>query len=211
MIDERIHAKESKDIDLIDLFIEVILHWRGFIIATLIGGLLLGGYSVYGSVKANRSAKIAAAAAEQEIAQYKTDKELLEAETEKLNKRIETLKSTLSSKDLAGVAKILGDWEQLNIQREYMESSILMKADALNLPSGTITLRVIADQEVISSLKKSYEMILSSPEMYDVMKEKLTAALENVGIDSRIRAEKLSLEEFINLHNSLVKYSVYSK
>jgi 16S rRNA (adenine1518-N6/adenine1519-N6)-dimethyltransferase len=45
----------------------------------------------------------------------------------------------------------------------------------------------------------------------DVMKEKLTAALENVGIDPRIRAEKLSLEEFINLHNSLVKYSVYSK
>ena len=45
----------------------------------------------------------------------------------------------------------------------------------------------------------------------DAMKEKLTAALENVAIDPRIRAEKLSLEEFINLHNSLVKYNVYSK
>ncbi|MCT0485881.1 16S rRNA (adenine(1518)-N(6)/adenine(1519)-N(6))-dimethyltransferase RsmA [Weissella paramesenteroides] len=45
----------------------------------------------------------------------------------------------------------------------------------------------------------------------DVMKAKLTAALDDIDLDPRIRAEKLSLEKFIDLHNALVKSGVYSK
>lgn len=45
----------------------------------------------------------------------------------------------------------------------------------------------------------------------DVMKAKLTAALDDIDLDPRIRAEKLSLEKFIDLHNALVKTGVYSK
>ncbi|MCM6764788.1 16S rRNA (adenine(1518)-N(6)/adenine(1519)-N(6))-dimethyltransferase RsmA [Weissella paramesenteroides] len=45
----------------------------------------------------------------------------------------------------------------------------------------------------------------------DVMKAKLTAALADIDLDPRIRAEKLSLEKFIDLHNALVKTGVYSK
>lgn len=45
----------------------------------------------------------------------------------------------------------------------------------------------------------------------DVMKAKLTAALADIDLDPRIRAEKLSLEKFIDLHNALVKSGVYSK
>lgn len=45
----------------------------------------------------------------------------------------------------------------------------------------------------------------------DAMKAKLTAALADIDLDSRIRAEKLSLEKFIDLHNALVKTGVYSK
>lgn len=45
----------------------------------------------------------------------------------------------------------------------------------------------------------------------DEMKARLTEALANVDLDPRIRAEKLSLEKFIDLHNALVKTGVYSK
>lgn len=45
----------------------------------------------------------------------------------------------------------------------------------------------------------------------DAMKAKLTAALGDIDLDPRIRAEKLSLEKFIDLHNALVKTGVYSK
>ena len=45
----------------------------------------------------------------------------------------------------------------------------------------------------------------------DAMKAKLTAALADIDLDPRIRAEKLSLEKFIDLHNALVKTGVYSK
>ena len=45
----------------------------------------------------------------------------------------------------------------------------------------------------------------------DEMKARLTEALADVDLDPRIRAEKLSLEKFIDLHNALVKTGVYSK
>lgn len=45
----------------------------------------------------------------------------------------------------------------------------------------------------------------------DEMKARLTEVLADVDLDPRIRAEKLSLEKFIDLHNALVKTGVYSK
>lgn len=45
----------------------------------------------------------------------------------------------------------------------------------------------------------------------DAMKAKLTAALADIDLDPRIRAEKLTLEKFVDLHNALVKTGVYSK
>ena len=173
MTKDKMYAKESREIDMIDLVVEVLTHWRGLIIAVVIGGLLLGGYSLYGSLKANKAAKLAAAAAEQEMAKFQSDKEFYEAEAEKVSNRIAALEGALSGKDLAGAAKLLGDREQYLIQKSYMDNSVLMKADAMNLPTGTVILRVVADQSVISSLKKTYETILTSPEMYDALKEKL--------------------------------------
>jgi len=44
----------------------------------------------------------------------------------------------------------------------------------------------------------------------DEMKEKLTNALAKAELDPKIRAEKLTLEDFINLHNALFDEGVYS-
>ncbi len=45
----------------------------------------------------------------------------------------------------------------------------------------------------------------------EVMVDKLTKALEQAEISPKIRAEKLSLEEFITLHNALFDAGVYAK
>lgn len=44
----------------------------------------------------------------------------------------------------------------------------------------------------------------------EAMQAKLTAALEAIDLDSRTRAEKLSLERFIELHNALYDAGVYN-
>ncbi|MBM7618029.1 16S rRNA (adenine1518-N6/adenine1519-N6)-dimethyltransferase [Weissella uvarum] len=44
----------------------------------------------------------------------------------------------------------------------------------------------------------------------DTMKEKLTNALESADISPKIRAEKLTLEDFIRLHNALFDAGVYN-
>ena len=72
MNEKRLRAREEKEIDLIDLLIEIMLHWRGLIIAFIIGGILLGGYSFMQSYSAQKSAKAAAAEAAEKEEQLKS-------------------------------------------------------------------------------------------------------------------------------------------
>lgn len=200
MTDERMRVRESREIDLIDLIIEVLLHWRGLIIAVLIGGLLLGGYSLYSSVKANKSAKMAAALAEGEKDKILSDQEYYEQEKEKTEKRIAELEGTLSAKDMGTANQLLVNREQLEIQRNYKDSSVLMKVDAYNVPSGVVVLRIVSDQMLASTLEETYKGILSSVEMYDYLKQ-------NLGYGNEI-SELISIDSSNGKNNNSVNIGV---
>lgn len=194
MTDEKRRVKENKEIDLIDLIIELLLHWRGFLIAILIGGLLLGGYSVYSSVKANQAAKIAAAAVEEEKAKVLSDQEYFEQEKEKTEKRIVELESSLSAKDRSGANQLLVYCEQLEFQQQYMDNSVLMKVDAYNIPSGEVIIKIISDQIMGSAFENAYKGIFSSVEMFDYLKQRLNYGNE--------MAELITIESSSTNYNS---------
>ncbi len=194
MTEERMRAKENKEIDLIDLIIEVLLHWRGLIIALLVGGLVLGGYSVYTSYKAQKAAKLAASVAEEEKAKVLNDKEYFEKEKEKIEKRLSELEGTISAKDEAGANQVMTYREQLEVLQDYKNDSVLMKADAKNLPTGVVTLRITSDQVTASVLENSYKGILSSAEMFDYIKQK-------IGYGNEI-AELITINSVNNYNNN---------
>lgn len=170
---DRVNAKNTKEINLKDLVIEVFLHWRGIIVAVLIGGFMLGGYSVYSSVKVNKEARNAAAIAEEEKTKVLSDQEYYEQELKSIEKRIIELESFLTTKELGDVNLALAYKEQLNIQKEYMSNSILMKVDAYNSPTGSVTLKIIADKVNATILRETYKGLLSSVDMFGEFKEKL--------------------------------------
>lgn len=213
MTTERMHTKESKEIDLIDLIIDLLGHWRGLVIAILIGGVLLGGQSVYSSVKANKAAKIAALAAEEENTKVLSDQEYFAQEKDRIERRIAEKESSLSAKDKTGTIQLLAYLEQLEIQRIYMDRSVLMKVDAYNLPSGTVVLRIVSDQTMSSALENTYKGILSSAEMYDYLKQKLgygneiteLVTLDSSSSDNQNNNSNLNIEVTTEVNDNTAK------
>ena len=176
MNEKRLRAREEKEIDLIDLLIEIMLHWRGLIVAFIIGGILLGGYSFMQSYRAQKAAKAAAAeAAEKEAilnaelkAEVLPDSERLE----KLSERAEELKKELSDTSLANIETALSYYDQIEVLQDYLDTSVLMKADPYNLPYGNITFHISSDSEAAESIRLTYERIFSSADLFNYIKDK---------------------------------------
>lgn len=203
MNSERLRYREEREIDLFDMFIEVLLHWRGLIIAMIIGGLVLGGYSLYGSYKANASAKAAKAAAEEQAAlsveNKKAEEELLADEA----KALEEATSALTESQIANVDSIIIQQKQLQQAEKYAERSVLMKVDYNEVPKADITFKVEGDRSY--DIAKAYEDVLTSAEMFKYVADKC-------GMGSEI-SECISLEERLgNLESptDILKINVYA-
>lgn len=176
MNEKRLRAREEKEIDLIDLLIEIMLHWRGLIIAFIIGGILLGGYSFMQSYRAQKSAKAAAAEAAEKEEQLKAELEadvLSDSERlEKLSERADELKKELSDTSLANIETALSYYDQIEVLQDYLDTSVLMKADPYNLPYGNITFHISSDNEAAESIRLTYERIFSSADLFNYIKDK---------------------------------------
>lgn len=171
MNEKRLRAREEKEIDLIDLLIEIMLHWRGLIAALLIGGILLGGYSFYKSYKTHNSAVAAADSAKSAAAQSEgmSDEEKLA----QLKQQEEQLESNAKATSLSNVETAIFYADQIAQLEEYLETSVLMNADLNNLPTGSITFGIIADENVKNTIQLAYEGILNSSDLFNVIKDRL--------------------------------------
>ena len=205
MNSERLRYREEREIDLFDMFIEVLLHWRGLIIAMVIGGLVLGGYSLYGSYKANALARAAKAAAEEQAAKSAEDKKAEEEMLADEAKALEEAISALSETQMANVDSIIIQQKQLIQAEKYAERSVLMNVDYNEVPKADITFKVEADEDRSYDIAKAYEDILTSAEMFKYVADKC-------GIGSEI-SECISLEERLGSLESptdILKVNVYA-
>ena len=66
----------EREISLIDLFAEILLHWRGILISALLGAVLLGGF---GYVRSLQSAKVKNKMLEEQRYAVEQQKEMTEA------------------------------------------------------------------------------------------------------------------------------------
>lgn len=205
MNSERLRYREEREIDLFDMFIEVLLHWRGLIIAMVIGGLILGGYSLYGSYKANASAKAAKAAAEEQVAKSAEDKKAEEEILADETKALEEAVAALTETQIANVDGIIIQQKQLQQAEKYAERSVLMKADYNEAPKADITFKVVAEEGRSYDIAKAYEDILTSAEMFKYVADKCSMGSEI--------SECISLEERLGSLESptdILKVNVYA-
>ncbi len=109
---------EEREIDLIDLMVEILYRWKGLILSMIICTLLLGGFGYY---KSYREVKAAAAGT---AVESETTPEQEEASARQL----------LTETSVSVVDQILNSEASLAGYMKYYNTSVLMKIDPYNVP-----------------------------------------------------------------------------
>lgn len=151
---------KEREISLIDLIVEVLLHWRVVVVAMLIGGMLMGAFSFYRSTQT----------AERQRAQ------LAEQEAQKGE---EELEEALTEAQIANVNSAIM-YEQFRDEKiRYREESILMQIDPFNAPRAELTFVVKSDDiEKTYNIQKMYEDLLTSTDLFNYVKKECSITNE---------------------------------
>lgn len=123
---------KEREISLIDLMFEILLKWRIIIVAMVVGGILLGGYSYWQSVQTIN--------AQQNVVSNKVHKE----NQEEIRARLENTLTDIQKNNVQSVLR----YEEYNASyNEYHDNSILMQIDANNVPTMYLVFNVETPNE----------------------------------------------------------------
>ena len=146
---------EEREIDLKDLLLKILLHWRGLIALMLVGGSLMGAYSYVKSDKDARALQ----------AQYDAQNALLEEvedEEDILALSQSLLEEKMTAAQIANVLSVTENEELLREKNDYLNNSVLMQIDANHVPESQILFAVTADDlENANSIAIAYENLLT--------------------------------------------------
>lgn len=168
---------KEREISLIDLIVEVLLHWRVVVVAMLIGGILMGGFSYYTSSKTAKAQRLQLSEQEKQeqllAEQKELEAQMSEEELEEwLNANRQELEEALTETQIANVNSAIM-YEQFSEARlAYQEESILMQMDPFSVPRTEITFLVQSDDlERTYNIEKIYEDLLTSTDLHNYVKK----------------------------------------
>ena len=165
------HIMAEREIDLVDLIVDILSHWRGLLISLLIGALLLGGFSYVRSYQRTR--------------EVQEEKGLLDKSmsSEGLLQELEEL---LTDTEKMAVNTVLDDEQEIAINQQYVEDSILMQMDPYHIPERELIYKIqIDDMGQSYMLRTVYEDLVNGVGM-------LRWVEEQTGISSASADELIS-------------------
>lgn len=141
---------KEREISLLDLIIDILLHWRSIIVIMLIGGILLGGV---GYIRANIA-----------LRSYMEKQEIAEREEDIEKHLIENLTET----QLANVNAALTYKELYEDMLDYQQQSELMKIDPMSVARTELTFRIASENmERTYNLQSLYRILLTGSGLYE--------------------------------------------
>lgn len=175
---------KEREISLVDLLIEILLHWRAIILWMLIGGIAFGALSY---VKSSRSAQAQRAQLEEEqrLLDEKRSQQDLEEEGY-IDKQ--WLEEQLTETQIANVNTVVS-YEKIYADKlKYVKESAIMKMDPNAVPETQLTFLIKAeDTQLAYDIQKVYEDLTGSAGMYNWL-------AEQCGISAACASELVTLE-----------------
>lgn len=188
---------KEKEISLLEVFFEVLLHWRGVVASMLIGAVLLGGFSFaqsYYTWKTQQDrvekAKEQLELMMQNVTEEQTDVQVQNEQNEQLiEMTLEWLEKRVTYEQRSNVNyAMLYDRMYLD-KKEYIDESILMQMNPNSVQKSEITFLVTSDEmENSYSIEKVYEDIVCSGELYEAISSEMN-------METSILGEIISLEK----------------
>ena len=164
---------EERKIDLLDMIADILSHWRGLLVALIIGAILMGGFSY---VKSYRNVQ-----SEQEAEE---EPELDEMSVEE---QLAQLEDSLSDSEKISVAATVDDEREYLYKDTYYRESIYMHLDPLNIARTELVYRIQAeDGSLAQRLGTVYKNIVGGVGVYDWVEQQ-------AGIPAEYAAELISV------------------
>lgn len=146
---------KEREIDLLDLIADILSHWRGLLIAVVLGAILMGAFSYtrsYRDVQNMQSQKVNDAAMS-EMA---------------IDERLAQLSENMDESQLATVLLTVDDERELALRNEYVQNSIYMQLDPLHVAQEELVYNIQGRNENgVPGLGTIYKDIISGVGLYD--------------------------------------------
>lgn len=155
----------EKEINIVDLLVEILLHWRMFIVWMLVGAVLSGAYGFNRSRNAINSQKM-----QEEEAQRNPG-------------------GGLSKEEIQNVKNLVAYENAYFSKCTYLEESILMQIDPNSISKAEVTITIEAeDYQKSCEIEKVYQNIVQSGELVVNLAEDI--GIEATGIDEMIFTDR---------------------
>lgn len=193
---------QTREIDLLDMIADVLSHWRGMIVALVLGAALLGGFSYMKSLRTV-----------QNVQQPET---VVQEETT-VEERLTQLEQSLDDKSRAMVLTVLDDEKEYDLKMTYSENSIYMQLNPLQTVQTELIYQVqTADVSMDGQLGALYTSLLNNVGLYDWVAQQ--TGIEAGYVGELISAETVSsmtiqsktekLQQEMSLGTNCVKVSI---
>ena len=193
---------QTREIDLLDMITDVLSHWRGMIVALVLGAVLLGAVSYM------RSFQTAQSAQQQECAVQ--DEATVQAQ-------LSRLEQSLDDKSRAMVLTVVDDEKEYDLKKTYSENSIYMQLNPLQTAQTELIYQVqTADGSMDGQLGALYTSLLNNVGLYAWVAQQVGIEAGSVG--ELISAEAVSsltiqsktekLQQEMSLGTNCVKVSI---
>ncbi len=160
----------EREINLMDLLVEVLLHWRTILLSMLIGGILFGGYSY---VKTFLDMKNQNLAMEEEQQALEQQKEMTPEEiTEQWENGRVLLEEQLEEGQVYNVNSALAYKRFYEEKLDYQQNSPLMQIDPYHVQQTELLFAILPENaEQINNIRMVYENLLSGSAFYTYIQE----------------------------------------
>lgn len=181
---------EEREIDLIDLIADVLSHWRGILVAMILGAILLGGFSYFKSAQSvNPPQNVVEVSPKEQLAK---------------------LEESLTEVEKAAVLVVIGDEAECSLRQQYAQNSVLMQMDPFNVARIELVYAVQADDMEQSCMVSSvYELLLNGVGLYEWVEEQTgisaTDARELIASDERLNVEALDEGSVFDFKDNSIK------
>ncbi|MCM1325848.1 MAG: hypothetical protein NC094_07570 [Bacteroidales bacterium] len=136
---------KETEINVMDLLVEILLHWRVIVVWMLVGGILMGTFSYVNSYRTAEAQKSRKAVLEQELKEQEIRME-------------EDWRKEITEQEKNNVSIVLNYEKYIAEMQMYLDNSVLMQIDAQKVPRIEMTFWVKAsDEEESTSIAKVYE------------------------------------------------------
>ena len=169
---------QTREIDLLDMIADILSHWRGMIMALVLGAVLLGGVGYMRSFQTAQSAQ---------------QQESVVQDEATVQAQLSRLEQSLDDKSRAMVLTAVDDEKEYDLKKTYSENSIYMQLNPLQTIQTELIYQVqTADGLMDGQLGALYTSLLNNVGLYDWV-------AQQTGIDAGYVGELISAETVSSL------------